>query len=197
MIEFDINERSELTVKAEVLTITAFNDIWRSDKAPNKVNALKLLRYVFFMADMRDKNPHKDLAFYLREEYAKKDVFGDSAHKFSRKEQAMVEAGVQWYFTLNKDCIDRISIAINRQVDQLTFLLENSEEVTLKNYQERLSFVKEIKNVLITKEQTDAYVEKAKKKAKTKGNKERSPIEMGLILNQSDNVQELGETHSS
>lgn len=45
MIEFDINERSELTVTAEVLTVSAFYDIWRSDKAPNKLNALKLLRW--------------------------------------------------------------------------------------------------------------------------------------------------------
>jgi hypothetical protein len=197
MIEFDINERSELTVKAEVLTVTAFNDIWRSDKAPNKLNAIKLLRYVYFMADTREKNPHRDVAFYVREEYAKADVYGDPKHKFSKKEQELVDEAIRWYFTLNKDCVDRMAIAVNRQVDQLTQLLESSEDVTMKNYVERLNFVKEIKNVLITKEQTDAYVEKAKKKAKTKGDKARSPIEMGLILNQSENESEIGEADPS
>lgn len=197
MIEFDINEKGELTVKPEVLTVSAFNNIWRSDKAPNKMNALKLLRYVFFMASLSEKNPHRDIAYNLREAYAKKDVFGEPNYKFSKKEEELIEPAIRWYVTLNKDCVDRLSLAVNKQMDQITALLESSEELTLHNYQKRVDLMKDIKNILISKQQTDEYVEKSKKKAKTKGNTARSPMEMGYLLSTSNNEQEEQQNSST
>ncbi|UJP64009.1 hypothetical protein [Mongoliitalea daihaiensis] len=190
-IIFDINERGELMVDAKTLTVEAFYQLYKSDKAPNKLNAIKLLKYVFFMGDITEKNPHRDIAYHLRESYAKKDVFGDANHKFSKKEQEMIENAIQWYYTLNRDCVDRLALAVNKQVDQITKLLEDSEEITVKNYRDRVELLKDIKNILISKTQTDDFVEKTKKKAKTKGNAARSPMEMGLILTQSNDDEEL------
>jgi hypothetical protein len=60
----------------------------------------------------------------------------------------------------------------------------------MKNYKDRVDLLKDIKSLLISKVHTDEFVEKTKKKAKTKGDKARSPIEMGLILFTSDNEPE-------
>lgn len=191
MISFDINERGDLMVDAKTLTVDAFHQLYKSDKAPNKLNAIKLLKYVFFMGDITEKNPHRNIAYNLREPYAKKDVFGDSGYKFGKKEQEMVDNAIQWYYTLNRDCVDRLSFAVNRQIDQLTEMLETSEDLTLQNYKERVDLMKDIKNILISKTQTDEFVEKSKKKAKTKGNTARSPMEMGLLLTQSSDDPEI------
>jgi hypothetical protein len=190
MIKFDISERGELIVDAKVLTISAFNNIYRSDKAPNKKNALDMLRYVMFMGDITEDNPHRDINFFLREPYAKKDVFGDDKYVFSKKNQELIDEAILWYATLNKDCVDRLSLGINKQIDELGHLLNTSEQMTMKNYKDRVDLLKDIKSLLISKVHTDEFVEKTKKKAKTKGDKARSPIEMGLILFTSDNEPE-------
>lgn len=191
MIIFDINERGDLMVDAKTLTVDAFYQLYKSDKAPNKLNAVKLLKYVFFMGDITEKNPHRDIAYHLREDFAKKDVFGDAKFKFSKKEEDMVNNAIKWYYTLNRDSVDRLAIAVNRQVDQITNMLETSEDLTLTNYKDRIDLMKDIKNILISKTQTDEFVEKSKKKAKTKGNAARSPMEMGLVLTQLSDVSEI------
>lgn len=180
MIEFDIKDR-KLTVHPEVLTVNAFNDIWDYDKTKSKSKASNMLVYVFHMCDIRDKNPFRDTPVTQREALAKKNAFGDKDFKFTDEEQAMVDRAMAWYSVLNKNSVMRLSLALDKKIDELTEFYENNKIKTMSDLDDQTDSMAKIDRILKAKKTADEFSRNETEKKKVKGDAVRSPLAEGIL----------------
>lgn len=179
MIDFDIKD-GRLIVSAESLTISAFRNIFESDKSKDKRQGVALLLYVYHVADLRVKNPFHDLHPEQRVPKAKRNAFRDEHYKFSKEEEAMVNEAIEWYAELNKNTI-RMSLYIqNKKIYELQQLIDGTT-MTLENRKAISEAMADLKKM-----DTDrAYFEKKARDedadARNRGGMEASPRDKGKL----------------
>lgn len=180
MIEFNIQE-GRLTIDPKVLTIRVFSEIWESDPTKAKTQAIKILKYIFFMNDITTRNPYRDAASSELEKLAKRDAFKNEKYKLTEQEQGFYEQGSFFYQEVNKDCVYRMSYVLQTKIDQLVNHL-SSEEVNAANFKGQLEMVKNVTVLLQAKAQAEAEVEKQQKNKKIRGGMTTSPAEKGMLV---------------
>ena len=182
MIDFIIKS-SKLQIDPYTLTVKAFHDIWEYDKGQTKSKASNMLLYVFHICDITQKNPFKDLPEKEKDTMSRYNAFGKKDYKFLKQEQELIDEAIMWYQILNKDSIQRLSIAMNRKIDQVTdFMLEPKNDImNPKQLDEQADMLTRIEKVLNSKKKVDDFVRNELEKTKAKGNVARSPLQKGLV----------------
>ena len=179
MIAFDI-EHGNLTVNAETLLISAFSDIWEFDKSRRKEKAIKMLKFVFYIADITQKNPFNDSHHDQKEELAKRDAFRDAKYKFTKKEDDLIKTAIAWYEELNFNPLSRMLDQINKDIDSITYQLSQTT-ITTDNMSSRIKLMGEINKMVESKEKLEDAVKRSLAKAKVRGDMSSSPAEKGLL----------------
>jgi hypothetical protein len=178
-VRFDLKE-GKLTVKAEVLSISAFLDIWEWDKDKSKIKALPLLKHIMHMADISSDNPLIDTPHNDLERLSKRDCWKDENYKLSKIEMDFFENGINWYIELNKNLPWRSLRVIEKKIDQINNHMD-SQTVTDANLESITKTLASLDKLHSTRVSVEEIVEKQLKKMKVRGGLERSPLERGLL----------------
>ena len=187
MIEYNL-VNGKLQIDPATLTVSAFNAIWNHDKNPKKTNASNMLTYIFTMKDLRQKNPFRDLPFSQKEAACKKNAFGDRNHKFSEQENELIELAFAWMDHLNSNATQRLSIAMDRKIDQMSdFLMDSANDVkNQEQFDAQSEAMQKIHHIIKSKKMTDELVASELAKEKVHGGQVRSPLAAGLFDKKSD-----------
>ncbi len=180
MVEFNIKDR-KLTIDPATLTVSAFNDIWEHDVSKTKTKASNMLTYVFHMRDITQKNPFKDLQEVQKDAFAKRNSFGDQDYKFAPKEQELISRAMAWYEELNKDSVLRLSMVLNKKLDEITTYFEKTPISSAEEMEDQIKSMASIEKILISKKKTDDFVAQQMEKTKLKGAQALSPLQGGLL----------------
>jgi hypothetical protein len=180
MIRFNI-KNSKLIIDAQTLTVTAFNDIYESDKTKDKNKATCLLKYVFHLCDISQENSFRDVAESQREALCKRNSFGKADYQFSNRESQLLSPAIEWYNILNKNSVQRLAMAMDKKIDQISNFLETNEIKTADDFDAQMDAVQKIEKVLKSKRTTDDYVRSEMEKTKNRGQVSSSPLEKGLV----------------
>lgn len=163
------------------LLISAFSDIWDYDKSRKKGFATQLLTYVYYMEDITEENPLRDVSWNEKHQQACRSIFRDDKYKFKKKEQELIDAAREWYVLCNKDCMFRLSAVLDKKIDEFTTYLNTNPADNAASFKTQVEIMPKINQLLKTKSDTDDWIRKEMKKVKVKGDRVRSPSEKGLI----------------
>lgn len=184
MVNFDI-VNGKVVVDASTLTVSAFNDIWEYDtgKGSNKPKASNMLTYVFHMRDPREKNPFRDVPEHEKELVCKRNAFGNANHKFKEEEEALIKKAMAWYEYLNTNSIQRLSLSLDRKLDQMAAYLDDpiNDIITPDQLDSQVDMIAKLDKIIISKQKADAFVKEEMNKTKVKGNVQRSALESGAL----------------
>jgi hypothetical protein len=180
VINFNIKD-SKLIIDAETLTVSAFNDIWMFDTTKTKNKASNMLVYVYHMCDIRKENPFRDLPYHQKNEMSRRNAFGNKDYKFSEKEKQLIDRALAWYEVLNKSSVLRISMSIDKKLDQISEYLDQKEIKTDEDLEAQAKVMAQIDKVLTSKKRTDEFVINELEKSKIKAGSELSPLAKGLL----------------
>src|SRR5690606_28362554 len=103
------------------------NEIWMHDKSRSKSKASNMLVYVIHMCDITDDNFMRDVPNEQRDPLAKKNAFGNENHKFTDEEQDMIDRAMAWYEVLNKNSVMRLSVALDKKIDEITEFYDSNK----------------------------------------------------------------------
>lgn len=163
------------------LLVSAFGDIWEFDSSRKKELACKLLTYVYFMEDITEENPLRDVAYGEKHIQAVRSLFKDDKHKFKKKEQELIDAAREWYALCNQDCLFRLSAVLSKKIDEFTQYMDENKATSAASFKAQVEIVPKINQILKTKSETDDWIRKEMKKVKVKGDRTRSPSEKGMV----------------
>lgn len=169
-----------------------FTDIWKDDKTKGKLNANKLLYFIFLLCDINEENPVHDVAPEKREEEAKFRAYKDRNKKFIKSEQNLLEKGIKKYIKLNMTMEERLLYAFDRKATQLSNVLEQTIPETVTNEENGVvSFVSNSKiitdalsklsKIRINREKILASIKNEAISQKVRGKIKLSPLSRGLI----------------
>jgi hypothetical protein len=180
MIEYNI-VNGKLMIDPTTLTVQAFNAIWNYDTTRNKSKASNLLTYVFTLCDERDRNPFRDIPYDKKEAACKKNAFGNVGYKFSQEEEKLVGSAIEWFEFLNRNSIQRLSISMDKKIDQLAKFLDDNAISSSEDFDLQTDMMTKIDKILKSKRETDKLVREELEKVRVKGNASRSPLSKGLL----------------
>jgi hypothetical protein len=169
-----------------------FVDIWNKDKSKDKLNANRMLYFVFLLCDIGRDNPLKDVESEKKEAEAKFRAYRDREKKFSLEEINLLEPAIKMYTELNMTAEERLLEAFDKKADQLSKILEATLPETVTNSQDGVvSFVSNSKIITdalskLSKIRTnrEIVVSAIKKQAisqKVRGGLTLSPLVRGLL----------------
>ena len=178
-IRFDIKE-GRLTIKAETLSISAFNNIWEWDTSKGKVKAIALIKHVFHLCDITSDNQLIDMSEKDRMRLSKRDCWKDDSYKLSPKEQELFDDASRWYTTLNKGLPWRSLRVIEKKIDQINDHLDE-QAITAVNLEDTAKTIIQLDKLHQTRDNVEEIVQKQLKKMKVRGGLDRSPLEKGNL----------------
>jgi hypothetical protein len=182
MVDFNL-VKGKLAIDPYTLTVSAFNDIWEYDKSKNKAKASNMLTYVFHYCDITQKNPFRNLPVGHKDQYARRNAFGNQNYKFKKEEQELIDRAIAWYEVLNKNSVLRMSMAIDIKLDQMTeFLLDEKNKITTSvQFEDQSKVLGQLEKILQSKKRTDDFVRNELEKTKIRGNAKLSPLDEGIL----------------
>lgn len=180
MVKFNIKD-GKLIVDPSTLTVAAFKAIWDYDKSETKENACNMLCYVFHMADITSDNPFVSTPESDREAVCKQNDFGSRDHKFTKGEAELIDHAIEWYSYLNRDSVRRLSITLDKKIDELNKYLDEHPIESAQAFKDQVKVLKDIDIILSKKEKVEAIISKQTVKTKAQGDLFRSPREKRMI----------------
>jgi len=137
MLQFTVLD-GKLIVDPSMLMRPEFVDILEYGKKKNKEEfATKMLLYIFYCCDLTKSNPISQVDYRMKEEQAAKMAFRGAA-KFTKKEQELVDAGIDAYNFCNEGALERASLAYDQKIDEIRTLLEGLEPEVHAKYKEHM-----------------------------------------------------------
>jgi len=110
-----------------------FTDIWNKDKSKDKLNANRMLYFVFLLCDIGKDNPIKDVLSENRESEAKFRAYRNRSKEFSLDEINLLEPAIKMYTELNTTTEERLLMAFDRKAEELSRILETTLPETVTN----------------------------------------------------------------
>lgn len=191
MIQFGV-QNLKLFVDAPLLMVPAFRALLEDDSSPDKANGTADLLYVYLLSDYGMLNPLRDLDYNEKESSALRYAYADGKLPTNEKRLELIENARSVYRHLNETSERRLSAVIDKQIDQLRELLDQTkpEIIVQKNAKgETEGFVSNIKLIQEAIREVEKMV-KAKvsieqnllaSNTRAKANQQRSPLETGQI----------------
>jgi hypothetical protein len=133
MLKFTTKGDSVILDKNILLTEEFTSILEHYKKAKNPDKGLKVLLYVYLCCDMSEDNFMKDLDFRQKPQQATLRCFKDAKHKFTAKEQELVDAAIDAYSFFNETAGDRAELAIDKKIDEARIKLEETELEIVRN----------------------------------------------------------------
>jgi hypothetical protein len=169
-----------------------FMDIWNKDKSKDKLNANRMLYFIFLLCDIGKDNPLKDVASEKREEEAKFRAYRNKEKNFSIDDMNLLEPAIKLYTELNMTAEERLLDAFDRKAKQLSRVLEDVIPETITNSENGVvSFVSNSKIITDAlsklskiRANREVIVSSIKKQAitqKVRGGLTLSPLVRGLL----------------
>ncbi len=169
-----------------------FVDIWTGDKSKSKLNANKMLYFIFLLCDISKDNPLKDVSVEKRETEAKFRAYRDRKKKFVKKDMDLLEPSIKLYIELNMTAEERLLVAFDRKAIQLRDKLEITLPETVPNEENGVvSFVSNSKiitdglsklsKIRTNREKIVAAIKKQAISQKIRGGLTLSPLVRGLL----------------
>ena len=79
--------------------------------------------YIFFCCDLTDNNPFKDVDHRMKTTQALVRAFPKEP-KFTKKEQDLIDAGMDAYNFFNETALERAGLAYDQKIDEIRSLME-------------------------------------------------------------------------
>lgn len=131
-ITFEIKKERIIT-SPKFFLFKPFVDIWDWDKTETKDKAHKMLRFIFLLCDITEECPLKDVPVSKREAEALFHAYKDKNYKFTKKERALVEAGIACYIKYNESAEERLLGEFDNKAEELRSKLEDTMPEALEN----------------------------------------------------------------
>ncbi len=169
-----------------------FTDIWTKDRSKGKLNANRMLYFVFLLCDISTDNPLKDVNVNKREVEAKYRAYRDKEKEFSMKDRDLLEPAIKVYVELNMTAEERLLEAFDKKAIQLSKTLETTLPETVTNLDNGVvSFVSNSKiitdalsklsKIRTNREKIVAAIKKKAISQKIRGGLKLSPLVRGLF----------------
>lgn len=113
-------------------------------KELKKLSSLQDLLYVFFLCDLSEENPLKDVAYNHKEHEARLCAYGDTA--YVSPDQELIDAAVKTYPISEQQ---KDIFTYNKKMDQFGVMLANTEPKILRNVNENTDVITFSTNVSI------------------------------------------------
>ena len=198
-----------------LMMIQEFTDIIEKNKS-NKELANKMLLYVFFCCDLTNANPLRDIPYSRKEAQAWSRAFGKNVKKLSKKNQDLIDAGIDAYNYFNEDALERAGLVYDRQIDEMSNLLDHTTPKVHLTYEEAMcetcidlqggeeinevrtpkayvsndkiiaNFMKQLNEAAIFKLKAIETAKKIENTGRVRGNKGSSMVERGVFLEEAD-----------
>jgi len=108
-------------------------DIWNKDRSKDKLNANRMLYFIFLLCDIGKDNPIKDEEADKRESEAKFRAYRDREKEFSVVEISLLEPAIKLYIDLNTTVEERLLAAFDKKAKEISKLLEVTTPETVTN----------------------------------------------------------------
>ena len=131
-ISFEI-KRERIVTDAKFFLFKPFTDIWEWDKSEKKDKAHAMLRFIFLLCDITEECQLKDVAISKRESEALFHAYKDKNYKFTKKERALVEAGIACYIKYNESAEERLLGEFDNKAEELRTKIEDTIPEALQN----------------------------------------------------------------
>ncbi len=169
-----------------------FTDIWTKDKGKDKVNANRMLYFIFLLCDIGKDNPLKDVESDKREIESKFRAYRDKEKEFTMEDIDLLEPAIKMYTELNMTAEERLLEAFDKKAVQLSQTLETTLPETVTNTENGVvSFVSNSKiitdalsklsKIRTNREKIVAAIKKQAITQKVRGGLTLSPLVRGLL----------------
>jgi len=123
----------QLVLDWQFFLFDEFVSIWKFDKSKGKKKASNLLRFIYLLAGIDEKNPLKDEKSSKRETEAKFRAFNDSNKKFTDKELSLLAPAIDLYIKINQTPEERLLSALDNKSEDLANMLDTAVPETVTN----------------------------------------------------------------
>jgi superfamily I DNA and RNA helicase len=201
MLKFTLlNEK--VCIDPNIKMIDEFNDILLHGKKVKDDNlAFRMLLYVFYCCDLSDDNLMRDVDYRLKPEQAMVRAFQGKKKKFTKVEEALIEAAMDAYNFFNETSAERAVLAIDKKIDEARTVLEETDVEIVRNTNAStgaISFVsnesilnnlaKSIGDLMTLKISISNAAKKLETSGRVRGNKGSSLIERGNLVRKSEDI---------
>lgn len=190
-IVFEIH-KERIVTDAKFFLFKPFVDIWEWDKSETKDKAHKMLRFIYLLCDISEDCPLKDVPISKRESEALFHAYKDKDYQFTKKERALVEAGIKCYIKYNESAEERLLSEFDNKAEELRNKLEDTMPEALQNVNKGVTtFVsnseiitralKELDNVKKSKISVISAIKREAMSQRVRGSAALSPNSKGII----------------
>lgn len=169
-----------------------FTDIWNRDKSKDKLNANRMLYFVFLLCDIGEDNPIRDVDVTKKESEAKFRAFRDSNRQFTANERDLLEPAVKLYTELNMSVEERLLVSFDRKAEELRKTLDDTTPETVTNeengvvaYVSNSKIITEalskLSKIRMNREKIVSSIKKQSISLKVRGGLALSPLVRGLL----------------
>jgi len=110
-----------------------FTDIWNRDKSKDKLNANRMLYFVYLLCDIGEENPLRDVDHTKKEIEAKFRAFRDTNKQFTADERDLLERAIKLYVEINMSVEERLLVSFDKKAEELRETLEKTTPETVTN----------------------------------------------------------------
>jgi len=169
-----------------------FVDIWNNDRSKSKVKANRMLAFIFYLCDITEENPLRDVAASEKESEAMFRAFHVRSKKFVKKEEHLLEQGIKLYINLNMTPEERLLHTFDDKAKELSQVLELTVPETVTNVENGVvSFasnskiitnaLSKLSKIRSNREKIVSYIRKETITSRVRGDLALSPLVRGLI----------------
>ncbi len=169
-----------------------FIDIWNKDKSKDKLNANRMLYFIFLLCDIGKDNPLKDELSENKESEAKFRAYGNRDREFTSMEMNLLEPAIKLYIELNTTTEERLLTMFDKKAKEISLVLESTIPETVTNSDSGVvSFVSNSKiitdalsklsKIRMNRETIISTIKKRALSQKVRGGLTLSPLSRGLI----------------
>ena len=184
--------KEKIVIDHKFFMFKEFVNIWNNDKGKSKLNANKMLYFIFLLCDINEDNPLLDVNAEKREVEAKFRAYKNSEKKFTKKELNLLEPAIVKYIKLNMTPEERLLYTFDEKAIQLANVLETVLPETKTNIENGVvSFVSNSKiitdalsklsKIRVNREKIVASIKNEAISQKVRGKIKLSPLIRGLI----------------
>ena len=108
-------------------------DVLKWDRSNNKAKANQMLYFIFFLCDLTEENPLKEIPAERKEEEAKFRGYNNKEKEFTENELSVLEPAIACYVRYNTTAEERILKAFDDKSEQIRGILEDTIPETSVN----------------------------------------------------------------
>jgi len=169
-----------------------FTNIWIGDKTRTKLNANKMLYFIYLLCDIGENNPIKDVKADKREIEAKFRAYRNKDKKFTKKDIDLLEPAIELYIDLNMTPEERLLTSFDKKATQINNVLSQIIPETVTNVENGVvSFVSNSKiiadalsklsKIRMNREKIVSSIKNEAISQKIRGQVKLSPLVRGLL----------------